>query len=308
MANRRYSATTWERATATATALGIVVLAGFLVIRNEPFKDPNLVVATRVLLSLATSLLGGTIPGFLNVGWSGRGMIIRAGGALALFVITYLLTPTVIPAMKDDSIEPLVNPRRISRTLPDAYGMIRTVAFQRKVAPTSGLRLRAVYEGDSKDKQMKRFDVLLSNAGGQQLLVSKLRVRWLYEKGFLSAIERGEAIRPVAKYSVTLPIDTDQAGKLFEKSIDLYPPIAMPPGTDSNPSVVSFRLEVLYSFAGRLSYHPNSDWSLLYDITVQDDLGGNVKVLSMSWRKSRPGWLEDYCENKAKVPECSEPK
>jgi hypothetical protein len=38
-------------------------------------------------------VLGATIPGFLSVGWSGSGLTVRAGGALALFVLTYLFTP-----------------------------------------------------------------------------------------------------------------------------------------------------------------------------------------------------------------------
>ena len=40
--------------------------------------------------------MGATIPGMLSVDFSKGGMAIRAGGALALFVITYLLTPAII--------------------------------------------------------------------------------------------------------------------------------------------------------------------------------------------------------------------
>jgi hypothetical protein len=45
------------------------------------------------VLSLATAVLGATIPGFLDIGWKGRGLAIRAGGALALFVLTFVYTP-----------------------------------------------------------------------------------------------------------------------------------------------------------------------------------------------------------------------
>jgi hypothetical protein len=49
-----------------------------------------------VVVSFATATLGATIPGFLEIGWSGRGLAIRAGGALALFVLTFLYTPDLV--------------------------------------------------------------------------------------------------------------------------------------------------------------------------------------------------------------------
>jgi hypothetical protein len=51
---------------------------------------------TRIILSLSVAVLGATVPGFLNVGWSAKGFAVRAGGALALFVLTFLLTPQVV--------------------------------------------------------------------------------------------------------------------------------------------------------------------------------------------------------------------
>jgi hypothetical protein len=97
-------------------SVAIVVMVGYLIVRNEPLADKNLVVETRTLLSLATAVLGATIPGFLHVTWRGRGGVIRAGGALALFVLTYWLTPTVLPALDERPIEPLRHPRRTSRS------------------------------------------------------------------------------------------------------------------------------------------------------------------------------------------------
>ncbi|MCG5509686.1 hypothetical protein [Ectothiorhodospira lacustris] len=93
----RWHAKPWERMLGAITALFIVGLVGYLVIRNEPFADQNFVVMLRILLSLAVSVVGAVIPGFLQVGWNGSGLAIRAGGALALFVLTFLLTPQVLP-------------------------------------------------------------------------------------------------------------------------------------------------------------------------------------------------------------------
>lgn len=74
----------------------VISLVGYLVIRNEPFADPNLVVLVRIILAMATAVLGATIPGFFEVGWSLKGLTIRATGAAAFFVLTIVFTPDVL--------------------------------------------------------------------------------------------------------------------------------------------------------------------------------------------------------------------
>jgi hypothetical protein len=85
-----------DRIAATCAALMIVGLVIFLLIRNQEIADPRLFFALRVVLSFGTAVLGATIPGFLEIGWSGSGLAIRAGGALALFVLTFLYTPDLV--------------------------------------------------------------------------------------------------------------------------------------------------------------------------------------------------------------------
>lgn len=77
-----------------AVAVLIVLFICWLIVRNEPIRDANLAVLLRILVSLAVAALGATIPGFLRVDLSGAGMAIRAGGAIALFVLTYFFTPS----------------------------------------------------------------------------------------------------------------------------------------------------------------------------------------------------------------------
>jgi hypothetical protein len=85
-----------DRIAAVFAALVIVGLVVFLLIRNEEIADPRLFFALRLVLSFGTAVLGATIPGFLSVGWSASGLTVRAGGALALFVLTYLYTPDLV--------------------------------------------------------------------------------------------------------------------------------------------------------------------------------------------------------------------
>lgn len=93
------SISSFDRVSATIAALTIVGLAVFLLIRNEPISDDQLFFVLRVVISFSVAVLGATIPGFLDVKWSGSGLAIRAGGALALFVLTLVYTPNLV---KDD--------------------------------------------------------------------------------------------------------------------------------------------------------------------------------------------------------------
>ena len=85
--------TALDRAAAISAALVIVGLAVFLLVRNQPIADPRLFFVLRVVISFSAATLGAAIPGFLNVGWSGGGLAVRAGGALALFALTFVYTP-----------------------------------------------------------------------------------------------------------------------------------------------------------------------------------------------------------------------
>jgi len=283
-----YRQSALERLVAMITAVAIIALAGYLIVRNEPFADSNLVVVTRIILSLAVAVLGATIPGFLNIGWSGKGVVVRAGGALALFVLTLWLTPTVLPALKDSTIAPLENPKKIGALeIIDKSPVLRLVAD----SASKTISIRAVYEGDG-ESQRKFYDVLISNSSLEQRLLSSFKLKWLYAKGRWSSVEQGVSIKPVERYSLGIFVDPDKPYQIFEKAVDVYPPLILPPRNGSGPSVTSIRLEVFYSFEGaRIKWHPNSDWDIFYEIDVQDDTGAIQKILSQSWRHgAAPKW------------------
>ena len=86
----------WGKAVTYSTGLGFFGVVCFLLIRNQPISDPNLVVALRTLLSLTVAILARHFPDSSRVDFSKKGMAIRATGALALFVISFLLTPKVL--------------------------------------------------------------------------------------------------------------------------------------------------------------------------------------------------------------------
>jgi hypothetical protein len=91
-----YSARTWEKVVVYSSGVAFIGLVGYLLVRNQPIADPNLVVAVRTILSVVVALFGATIPGMLRVDFSAKGLTIRAIGALALFVLTFVFTPSVL--------------------------------------------------------------------------------------------------------------------------------------------------------------------------------------------------------------------
>jgi pyrimidine deaminase RibD-like protein len=88
---------TWEKIVLAVAVIFVLSLVAWVVVRNQPFADPNIVVMLRIVLSLAVASVGAVVPGLLHVSWKWKGFALRAGGALALFVLTYLLSPRVIP-------------------------------------------------------------------------------------------------------------------------------------------------------------------------------------------------------------------
>jgi hypothetical protein len=86
----------WEKIVSYVVAVFIVLLVGFLVIRNEPFADPNLVVIIRIVLIVAVGVFGATIPGSVGFTWKGWGLAVRATATVGLVILTYLYNPYIV--------------------------------------------------------------------------------------------------------------------------------------------------------------------------------------------------------------------
>jgi hypothetical protein len=122
------SAPPFDRIAATLAALVIVGLMAFLLIRNEPIADPRLFFGLRLLLSFGAATLGASIPGFLNVGWSGGGLAVRAGGALALFVLTFAYTPDLVTAQSSSRVQ--IKQHSEGPLSPPVVGNMGTITIQ----------------------------------------------------------------------------------------------------------------------------------------------------------------------------------
>ena len=89
----------WEKI--TAFLFGAIFLATFLVIAIIfPNPTPFQYTIFRIILSLACAGVAAVIPGFLSVRTDNLRIVIRAGGAIAVFVIVYLLNPAQLAVQK----------------------------------------------------------------------------------------------------------------------------------------------------------------------------------------------------------------
>jgi hypothetical protein len=84
----------WEKVTAFACGVIFIVLMLMIAIAI-PNPSPTQWFAFRVVLALAAAGIGAVIPGLIVVNVS---KVVRAGGAIALFVLVYLLNPPQLVA------------------------------------------------------------------------------------------------------------------------------------------------------------------------------------------------------------------
>lgn len=84
-----------------AFLITLIIIAVF--IHNPtPFQDR----VFRIVLALSASGIAANLPGFLNIDLnSGKGIVIGAGGAIAVFVIVYFFTPRLMNSSKPVSIQ-----------------------------------------------------------------------------------------------------------------------------------------------------------------------------------------------------------
>jgi hypothetical protein len=89
----------WEKITAVAFGvvfLGILLTIAILIPQPSTFQS----FVFRIVLALAAAGLGAVIPGFLHVQ---AGPFVRAGGAIALFVIVYWFNPPQLLANQEEN-------------------------------------------------------------------------------------------------------------------------------------------------------------------------------------------------------------
>lgn len=82
----------------------IFFLSGFVVIRNEPFADQNIVVVMRLILAGCLGLVSNRILGKIDLVVKTSPLAIRASGGIGVFVLSYAFTPQVLPTLRLETV------------------------------------------------------------------------------------------------------------------------------------------------------------------------------------------------------------
>ncbi len=108
----------WEKI--AGFAFGVVFLATLLALTVFiPEPSPSQYATFKTILAIAAAGIGGILAGFIEVKGSIQKVSVRAGGALALFVIVFFFTPPPPEAPQD--------PSSVQQTIePGGTGVIHT--------------------------------------------------------------------------------------------------------------------------------------------------------------------------------------
>lgn len=90
---------------AFAFGVSFCIVLAYAALREEPINDPAKFFLLRVLASLSAGGVAAVIPGFFEFQWKKQ---IQAGGALAVFVIVYLVNPPSLLLPKKDNANPFI--------------------------------------------------------------------------------------------------------------------------------------------------------------------------------------------------------
>lgn len=101
----------WEKI--TAFVFGVIFVTTLLVLAVAfPNPTPFQYTIFRIVLSLACAGIAAVIPGFLSVRTDKLGIAIRAGGAIAVFVIVYLFNPAQLAVQQQPAAHEMVTVQR----------------------------------------------------------------------------------------------------------------------------------------------------------------------------------------------------
>jgi hypothetical protein len=96
---------TWEKITMIAAG-AVIIFVILCVVVFIPYPSDFQIFVFRIILAIGVAAFGCAIPGFLDIKSKSKLHAIRAGGALALFVIIFLVNPPQLIREKKNNTPP----------------------------------------------------------------------------------------------------------------------------------------------------------------------------------------------------------
>ncbi len=282
---------------AVVCAVAVLVFVFVVVLRKEPFADPNQVVLIRLVLSLAISIIGAVVPGFLRVDLKARGVAIRAGGALGLFVLSFFFTPKVIL-----TTDPAGDDSGINRILTKFEKVYVQAVFELPKENASILRLKesilevihAVYEeGQTSPEGFYTSNTQRPGVGAQLLPVIHIELHDILSEDYIRLsqylLESQELLRflQVPRLKIGVNKEPRKSDELIGSFIqladppDFYASVHSPP---VDPDQGHFGKLIFDRNLDRLLVYwngfdfPNKHWMTNSKILSVEDLGGSQLI------------------------------
>lgn len=190
----------------------------------------------------------------------------------------------------NQSIVDLSVPAALENPYIERFKEPEVVAIKTPVTPDAGeLAVKRVAREKREEilfdrkSQRQTFDVTVGNSSRKQSIALYFEVEYQYFKGPFASVDPGTTLKPIEKYRVVMDVDVED-GSLKRTRIDIDPGMVLPAGTEDQPSLTTFRVEVMYDLVGRLRYHPNMGWDLHWSLILVDDLGRRATLINRrSW-------------------------
>ena len=92
----------WEKICLVLAGFTALSVIGILLLRGNALSA-SLIGIAHAYTSLAVAAIGACLPGYLDVGYTGRGLMIRGGGAFALFLVTLFALHRAMPSIPPET-------------------------------------------------------------------------------------------------------------------------------------------------------------------------------------------------------------
>jgi hypothetical protein len=149
-----------------------------------------------------------------------------------------------------------------------------------------GLELvQIIEERSNKIESQRLFDVTLANKSQLTRVLKSFEVSWSYISAGGAGIERPYVLKPQAKYVVELPLEVSHPNG--SKIQPLNRSLVVPPGSESEPNLVSLRLLVYYRLVDARD-HPTTNWDIIFNISILDNTGARTTIFADRRWKDRP--------------------
>ncbi|MCP4402696.1 MAG: hypothetical protein GY801_36020 [bacterium] len=163
----------------------------------------------RIVLALATAGVAAMIPGFLSIELGVLGAIIRAGGALGVFVIVYFFSPAQIVSTPPNEYKTSVNIRNFDLLdkFTDSPEIISSGSFEASVWPEQRDKLTSILVEKLRTTTYPEIKFTISS---DQLQTSQHVVLWMPGAG----VQGLGSLRPITEIKPDSPLDLT---KLFSR-------------------------------------------------------------------------------------------